>query len=90
MRDPKDTATRGDLMPAKRGRPCRFESGPLTAAERMTIARAVKAERLATACRYPTTVEDTTLLAEALVFALKKRKRAAAGRIAAELAARLS
>ena len=91
MRDEKDTQTKGDLLPAKRGRPVRFvDHGPMTGAERMRVARAVKAERLSVAARYPTTCEDIGLLADALVWALKNRKLAQAGRVAAELAARLA
>lgn len=55
MRDEKDKATLGDLLPAKRGRPCLdLDNGPLTPAERAKRYRRNRTDHLADvkrACR---------------------------------------
>lgn len=47
MRDEKDNATLGDLLPAKRGRPCLdLDNGPMTDAERARRYREIRKANL--------------------------------------------
>jgi len=47
MRDEKDKATVGDLLPAKRGRPCLdLDNGPMTDAERARRYREIRKANL--------------------------------------------
>lgn len=85
MRDQHDTET-ADMHPPKRGRPAKHDTGPMDAATRQAISRAVRAERIATAMRSPGTVDDLALLADALKRAVLDGNTRSLRRVAARIA----
>lgn len=86
MRDQHDTET-SDMHPAKRGRPVKHPShGPMDAATRQAISRAVRTERIANAMRSPGAVDDLALLADALKRAVLDGNTRSMRRVAARIA----
>lgn len=84
MRDQHDTKT-PDLHGSRPGRRPKHPSGPMDAATRQAVSRAVRAERIAVAMRSPGTVEDLALLADALKRASLDGNTRAVRRIAARI-----
>lgn len=84
MRDPHDTRT-PDLHPGRPGRRPKNPSGPMDAATRQAVSRAVRAERIAVAMRSPGTVDDLALLADALKRAVLDGNTRALRRLAARI-----
>lgn len=84
MRDQHDRKT-SDMLPPKRGRPSKHENGPMDAATRQAVSRAIRADKIAVAMRTPGTVEDVGLLADALKRANLDGNTRAVRRIAARI-----
>ena len=85
MRDQHDTKT-PDLHGNRPGRRPKFDSGPMDAATRQAVSRAVRAERIANAIRSPGVVDDLALLADALKRAVLDGNTRALRRLAARIA----